>query len=102
MVIGTKPEILLDIGVRMRTRRLALNLSPAEAAMRSGLSEATVKNLETGKGISLWGFVSLCRTYGNDGWVYGLTPESVDDYAERIRPVKRRQRATKRKESAHV
>lgn len=61
-----------------------------------------MKNLESGRGISLWGFVSLCRTYGNDDWVYGLTAESVDDYAGRIRPVKRRQRATKCKESAHV
>jgi len=102
MVLGNKSEILQDIGKRMLVRRLALNLSQAEAAARSGLSEATLKNLERGNGISLWGFVSLCRTYGHDEWIYALAPESVDDYADRIRPVKRRQRATKRKEADHV
>lgn len=86
----------------MSARRLALNLSQKEAAERSGISEGTLKNLETGKGISLWGFVSLCRTYGNDGWVHELMPESVDDFAGRIRPLKRRQRAAKQKGGDHV
>lgn len=102
MVQGSKSEILNDIGERMRKRRLSLNLSRVEAAERSGICEATLKNFESGHGISLWGFVSLCRTYGHDAWVYGLEPESVADYADRIRPIKKRLRATKRKKAAHV
>ena len=86
----------------MRMRRLRLNLSRAEAAERSGICETTLKNFEGGAGISLWGFVSLCRTYGHDGWIYNLEPESVSDYADRIRPVKKRQRAAKRKEVGRV
>ena len=102
MILGTKSEVLHDIGERMRTRRLRLNLSRAEAAERSGICEATLKNFEGGSGISLWGFVSLCRTYGHDNWVYELRPESIADYANRIRPKKTRVRAAKRKEIRDV
>ena len=102
MVVGTKKEILKDIGESMRARRLGLNLSQAEAAERSGLSELTVRNFERGAGISLGGFVALCRTYGHDKWVYDLAPERVVDYANRIRPVSIRVRATKRKDPANV
>lgn len=102
MVIGTKAEIMKEIGDRMRVRRLSLNLSREVAAARSGLSASTLKNFESGRGITLWGFVSLCRTYGNDGWVYELVPEMISDYADRIKPVKKRLRAAKRKVSVDV
>lgn len=102
MLIGRKSEILKDIGESMRARRLDLNLSQAVAAERSGLSEVTVRNFERGAGISLWGFVALCRTYGHDSWVYELAPERVSDYAKRIRPVNVRERAAKRKEVSNV
>ena len=77
-------------------------MTQAEAAERSGTSETTLRNFEGGGGISLWGFVALCRTYGHDRWVYELSPETIDDYANRIRPEKGRQRAAKRKEVPHV
>ena len=102
MLYGNKEEILKDVGARMRARRLRLNLLRAEVADRSGVCENTVKNFENGKGISLWGFISLCRTLGHDSWIYDLEPESVSDYADRIRPVKRRIRAAQGKKVADV
>jgi len=102
MIVGGKEEILREIGNDMRLRRLRMNFSQAVAAARSGISETTLRNFERGEGISLWGFVSLCRTYGHDSWVYELHPEDVLDYANRIRPVKKRLRATKRKEASDV
>ena len=102
MVFGNKLEVLKEIGESLRARRLRLNMSQAVAAERSGISETTLRNFEGGAGISLWGFVALCRTYGHDGWVYELSPETIDDYANRIRPGKSRQRAAKRKEVPHV
>ena len=102
MLIGDKTEILRHIGESLRLRRLRLNLSQAAVAERSGISEQTLRNFEKGEGISLWGFVSLCRTYGHDGWVYELRPESIADYANRIRPGKTRKRAAKRKDVHHV
>ena len=97
MVIGNKSEILQDIGDALRIRRLRLNISQSEAAERSGICVATIRNFEKGRGISLWGFVSLCRTYGHDNWVDGLMPQSISDYANRIKPVKSRERAARRK-----
>ena len=70
MLYGDKNEILALIGGRMRSRRLRLNLTQQVAAERSGISVQTVKNLENGKVVSLWAFVSLCRTYGHYDWVY--------------------------------
>jgi len=102
MIVGGKAEILRQIGNDMRLRRLRINFSQAVAAERSGISETTLRNFERGEGISLWGFVSLCRTYGNDGWVYELHPEDISDYARRIRPGKVRLRAAKRKEASDV
>lgn len=102
MILGNKSDILKDVGTQMRVRRLRLNLSRVEAAERSGISESTLKNFESGRGISLWGFISLCRTYGHDAWIYGLEPESIADYADRIRPIKKRLRAAKRKGGGHV
>ena len=102
MLVGNRDEILQGIGESMRLRRLRLNITQAEAAERSGIGVATLRNFEKGDGISLWGFVSLCRTYGHDSWIYGLAPESVADYATRIKPGKVRVRAAKRKEAADV
>lgn len=102
MIVGGKEEILKEIGNDMRLRRLRMNFSQAVAAARSGISETTLRNFERGEGISLWGFVSLCRTYGHDNWVYELRPKDVLDYANRIRPVKKRLRAAKRKEVSDV
>ena len=101
MIVGSKVEILKDIGESLRTRRLRLNLSQQEAAQRSGIGVATLRNFERGRGIALWGFVSLCRTYGHDRWISELMPESVADYASRIRPVKVRLRAGKTHKEMH-
>ena len=103
MLYGDKNEILSLIGGRMRSRRLRLNLTQQVAAERSGISVQTLKNLENGKVVSLWAFVSLCRTYGHVDWVYELEPEQVSDYAARIAAVKKkRQRATGTRGGNHV
>ena len=103
MLYGDKNEILALIGGRMRSRRLRLNLTQQVAAERSGISVQTLKNLENGRVVSLWAFVSLCRTYGHDDWVYDLEPEQVSDYAARIAAVKKkRQRATGTRGGNHV
>ena len=90
------------LGANLKAARLADNITQQMAAERSGISENTLRNFERGDGISLWGFVSLCRTYGHDNWVYELRPESSADYANRIRPKKTRVRAAKRKEIRDV
>jgi len=89
------------IGENLRARRLSLNLSQAEAAARSGTSVSTVKNLEAGRGSSVWVLASLCRTYNHDGWILALAPEEslLRQLEEAEHP---RQRAAKRKAVARV
>ena len=80
MLRGSKNEILKQIGDGLRMRRLFLNITREVAAERSGISASTVKNIENGRGGSIWALVSLCRTYGHTNWVYELTPEEHIDH----------------------
>jgi len=80
MLRGGKSEILKQIGDGLRMRRLFLNITREVAAERSGISASTVKNIENGRGGSIWALVSLCRTYGHTNWVYELTPEEHIDH----------------------
>ncbi len=80
MLRGGKAEILKLIGDGLRARRLFLNLTREVAAERSGISASTVKNIESGRGGSIWALVSLCRTYGHSNWVYELAPEEHIDH----------------------
>ena len=103
MVYSTSAEMLQTLGTNLKEVRLRMNISQQVAAERSGISVQTLKNLENGKVVSLWAFVSLCRTYGHDDWVYELEPEQVSDYAARIAAVKKkRQRATGTRGVGHV
>jgi len=102
MLKGTKKELLHQIGESIRARRLSVNLSQAEAAVRSGISLSTLKNLEGGKGASVWVLVSLCRTYGHDRWIYELAPDESLIHRFEKPEGRPRQRATKRKAVCHV
>lgn len=100
MLRGNKAEILKLIGDGLRMRRLFLNLTRDVAAERSGISMSTVKNIENGRGGSMWALVSLCRTYGHTNWVYELAPEEHIDHQIAQMTHKERKRAsrTRRKE----
>jgi len=102
MLKGTRKELLHQIGESIRARRLSVNLSQAEAAERSGISMSTLKNLESGKGASVWALVSLCRTYGHDRWIYELAPDESLSYRLKEMEGRPRQRAAKRKAVRHV
>jgi len=95
MLRGGKKEILKQIGDGLRMRRLFLNMTREVAAERSGISASTVKNIENGRGGSIWGLVSLCRTYGHTNWVYELTPEEHIDHQIAQLTHKERKRASK-------
>ena len=101
MLRGNKAEILKQVGDGLRMRRLFLNLTREVAAERSGISMSTVKNIEGGRGGSIWALVSLCRTYGHTNWIYELAPEEYIDHHIAMMTQKERKRAsrTRRKES---
>jgi len=102
MLRGSKVEILARLGESLRARRLSVNLSQAEAAERSGISLSTVKNLESGKGASVWALVSLCRTYRFDQWIFELAPDELLTHRLKEIEGRPRQRAAKRKAIRHV
>jgi len=95
MLRGGKKEILKQIGDGLRMRRLFLNMTREVAAERSGISASTVKNIENGRGGSVWGLVSLCRTYGHTNWVHELTPDEHIDHQIALMTHKERKRASK-------
>ena len=103
MLRGTKKEILQKMGESLRARRLFLNLTREVAAAQSGISVSTVKNIESGRGGSMWALVSLCRTYGHTNWVHELAPEEQIDHQIALITHTERKRASRvKKEESHV
>ncbi len=58
-ILKTPQEVRRDIAARAQTRRLALNISQAELAARSGVSLGSVKRFETTGEISLSSLLSI-------------------------------------------
>lgn len=62
------------LGAQIRAARIADNLDQAELARRADISLGAVKNLETGKGSSLWTLVRAVRALGRAEWLESLAP----------------------------
>ncbi len=98
MVIGIKTdnEILKELGGRLRTYRLQLNLSQAELATRAGVGRTTIRDAELGKDSQLSTLVRLLRALGRLGDLDAfLPPPSVSPIQLMKRQGKPRQRARK-------
>ena len=61
---SSNEEILAEIGTRLRAIRLDENLLQTELADKTGISERTVGNLESGKDVSLSTLISVMRVLG--------------------------------------
>ena len=57
----TTPEILGELGSRVRATRLRMNLPQADLAREAGVSERTVRGLEQGHDVQLSTFVRVLR-----------------------------------------
>jgi len=58
------PEVMEEIGRRLRGLRDAIGLSQAEAADRAGLDRSTVSRAERGDNPTLLTLIRLLRVYG--------------------------------------
>lgn len=58
------PEVMKEVGRRLRGLRDALGLNQAEAAERAGLDRSTVSRAELGDNPTLLTLVRLLRVYG--------------------------------------
>jgi len=60
----TNDEILRELGARLRTYRLQMNLSQDEHAKRAGLTRTTVRDAERGKDFQISTLIKLLRALG--------------------------------------
>jgi transcriptional regulator with XRE-family HTH domain len=63
----TNDEILRELGVRLRTYRLQMNLSQGELAKQAGITRTTVRDVEHGKDFQISTLLKLLRALGRMG-----------------------------------
>jgi len=68
----TPDEVIKLLCGRLRTERLAQNLTQAELAQRAGVGVNTVSNMEAGRNISLDVVVRVAMVLGRDGELKAL------------------------------
>jgi len=89
--------LLVDIGARLASIRLARNITQAELADEAGLGLRTVQRLEQGvAATNLSGFLRVCRVLGVLDRLDALIPEpAVSPIAQLKLQKNRRQRASR-------
>ena len=92
----TRDEVLKELGTRLRTYRLQMNLSQGNLAVRAGVNRTTIRDAELGKDFQLSTLVKLLRALGRLGDLDALLPApSVSPIQLMKRQGKPRQRARK-------
>lgn len=61
---SSTPEILAELGHRIKTMRIDMSITQKELAMRTNLSMRTISNLETGKDVSFSTVIEVLRALG--------------------------------------
>ena len=96
------PEIMADIGKRLRRLRVQRDLDQNELAERSGLSRRSIYQLENGKGSTLETLIRYLRALDYLEGIEHLAPKQVispvamlrQSKAEPVRVVHRRKRSS--------
>lgn len=89
--------VLREIGERIASVRLGLNLSQTDLASQAGISKRTVERLESGQvGTQFSGFLKVCRVLGLLDRLEVLLPEPQVSPIDLLKlDGKKRQRASK-------
>lgn len=92
-------SILEELGGRLASARLGLNLTQAALADQAGVSKRTVERLESGAvATQLSGFLRVCRVLGLLEHFESLIPEAAVSPIEQLkRRGRKRERASGRK-----
>ena len=69
------PQIEQEIGKRLKSRRLEMNLTQAEVAQKTGLARRTITAIENGEGSTLTTLVTLLRTLNALDTLEGFLPD---------------------------
>jgi transcriptional regulator with XRE-family HTH domain len=75
---STPSEIVRQICARLRTERLALQMTQAEVAGRAGIATNTVSNLEAGRNVSFESVVRMAMVLGRSQELEGLFLPKLD------------------------
>ena len=96
IVSKTDGEILKELGGRLRSYRLQMNVTQAELATRAGVSRTTIRDAELGRDSQLSTLVKLLRALGRLGDLDAFLPApSVSPIQLMKRQGKPRRRARK-------
>lgn len=99
MIYQTRKEMLQTLGESVRAARLAMNLSSATLAARSGISLTALRNLEGGRNASTVTLLEICRSLRRTDWIVGIAPPEINDALFDQKEPKKRQRASPRRKS---
>lgn len=89
---ATDPEILAEIGRRLRALRKARNMTIEDVARATDLDRSTISRAEHGDNATLLTVLRLLRAYGRLGAIEGFIPEPEISPMELIRRRKRKRR----------
>ncbi len=100
-MISTSSELAEQLGARIRVRRIAMNITQAEAAKRSGVSYATWRRLEASGSASVEGLARAAILLRCEDDLQNLFPRPVATSMDELiksqtqKPVRQRARAPK-------
>jgi transcriptional regulator with XRE-family HTH domain len=98
-MISTPSELAEQLGARIKVRRIAMNITQAEAAKRSGVSYATWRRLEACGSASIDDLARAAILLRCEGDLQNLFPipmaTSMDELikSQTLKPVRQRARA---------
>ncbi len=91
--------LLNEIGLRIKAKRIAMNMTQADLALESGASLRTITKVESGSNISLIHLIAILRALRIAANLDLLIPETKTNPIEILDFGKKRQRASRKKGS---
>ena len=88
-------EVLSEIGNRIKSQRIAMNMTQKEMAERTNLTQKTISNLENGKDVSFSTVIDVLRCLGQLQGLDMAIPEQSIRPSQIITGEKPRERVSK-------
>ena len=92
---SSNDEVLTEIGKRIKSQRIAMNMTQTEMAERTNLTQKTISNLENGKDVSFTTVIDVLRCLGQLQGLDMAIPEQIIRPSQIITREKPRERASK-------
>ena len=93
----TVEEWEFELGEQMRALRLRANLDQISIAERAGIGLTAVKNLESGKGVTLKTLIKALRALDRADWLTSLAPSVSISPLQMLKAKPVRQRASRKR-----